>query len=76
MKKMYEFFEIPYYQHDWNNIEQITEENDVVHGIFGDHKIRTELKAVKEDYYEVLGNFTCNRIKNEYKWFYDYFQYK
>jgi len=48
----------------------------VVHGIFGDHKIRTELKAVKEDYNEVLGNFTCNRIKNEYKWFYDYFQYR
>ena len=76
MKKMYEFFEIPYYQHDWDNIEQITEENDTVHGIFGDHKIKTKLKAVKEDYYEILGNFTCNKIKNEYKWFYDYFHYR
>ena len=76
MKQMYEFFEIPYYQHDWDNIEQITEENDTVHGIFGDHKIKTKLKAVKEDYYEILGNFTCNKIKNEYKWFYDYFQYR
>ena len=67
MKKMYEFFELPYYQHNWDNIEQITHENDAVHGIFGDHKIRNKLEAQKEDFYEILGNYTCDRIKNEYK---------
>ena len=76
MKEMYEFFELPYYQHNWDNIEQITHENDAVHGIFGDHKIRNKLEAQKEDFYEILGNYTCDRIKNEYKWFYDYFQYQ
>ena len=76
MKSLYEFFELPYYQHDWNDIKQITHENDAVHGIFGDHKIRNKLEAQKEDFYEILGNYTCDRIKNEYKWFYDYFNYQ
>ena len=75
-QSLYEFFEVPYYQHDWDNIEQITHENDAVHGIFGDHKIRNKLEAQKEDFYQILGNYTCDRIKKEYKWFYDYFQYR
>ena len=28
MQKLYEFFEVEYFQHDWNNIQQLTSEND------------------------------------------------
>ena len=75
MKKLYEFFQVEYFQHDWNNIQQITSENDEAHGIFGDHKIRTKLEPTPDDFKEVLGVQTCNKIVNEHRWFYDYFRY-
>ena len=75
MKKLYEFFEVEYFQHDWNNIQQLTSENDEAHGIFGDHKIRKELKPLREDFLEVLGPYTCDRIVKENQWFYNYFKY-
>ena len=75
MKILYEFFEVDYFQHDWDNIRQITSENDEAHGIFGDHKIRQKLKRRSDDFKEILGDFTCDRIVSENRWFYDYFRY-
>ena len=75
MKLLYDFFEVDYFQHDWDNIRQITSENDDAHGIFGDHKIRQKLKRKPDDFKEILGNHTCNRIVSENRWFYDYFRY-
>ena len=75
MKRLYEFFQVEYFQHDWNNIQQLTSENDEAHGIFGDHKIRTKLEQKPDDFKEILGVQTCNRIVNENRWFYDYFRY-
>ena len=75
MKKLYQFFEVEYFQHDWNNIQQLTSENDEAHGIFGDHKIRQKLERKPDDFQEILGDQTCNRIVSENQWFYDYFRY-
>jgi DNA topoisomerase VI subunit B len=75
MQKLYQFFEVEYFQHDWNNIRQITSENDEAHGIFGDHKIRQKLERKPDDSQEILGDQTCNRIVSENQWFYDYFRY-
>jgi len=33
--------------HDFKNVEQVTWENDVVHGIKGLHDIRKEVKAIE-----------------------------
>jgi len=76
MKKIYDFLKVPYFQHDWNNIRQITSENDAAHGIFGDHKIRRKLEPLKEDFLEILGPHTCDRIVSNNRWFYEYFNYK
>ena len=75
MQKLYEFFQVEYFQHDWNNIRQITSENDDAHGIFGDHKIRQKLERKPDDFQEILGSNTCDRIVQENRWFYDYFRY-
>ena len=75
MKKLYEFFQVEYFQHDWNNIQQLTSENDEAHGIFGDHKIRQKLERKPDDFQEILGSNTCDRIVQENRWFYDYFRY-
>lgn len=75
LKKIYDYFEIDYYSHNFQHITQITSEDDKVYGIFGDHTIRTQLEASKSDYNVILGSNPSNWIKNNYSWFYDYFKY-
>jgi sulfotransferase len=75
MNKIYDFFGVDRYEHDFTNIQQVTHEDDKVHGIFGDHKIRQEVKPLKSEAKEILGVGACNWIKQNYKWFYDEFKY-
>lgn len=76
LERIYEYLELPYYQHDFNNIKQVTHEDDRWYGIFGDHIIRQELKPVKSDYLEVLGPNAVQLIENHYSWFFNDFGYQ
>lgn len=76
MKRLYEYLELPYFAHDFNNVPQITQEDDRVYGAFGDHVIRQKVEPLKEDFLEVLGKNNCDVIYNSYQWFYDAFGYK
>jgi sulfotransferase len=76
MEELYDYLEIPYYEHDFNNIQQLTYENDQLGGSYADHTIRSTFTPPKEDFKEVLGDYTCQYIVDNYKWFYDYFKYK
>lgn len=77
MQKVYDFIGEPYYDMDYSNVKQMTQENDRVadFGIYGDHTIRPSVEPLKNDYKEILGNDICNNIKANYKWFYDEFDY-
>jgi len=75
LDKVYDFFEVERHQHDFHNVEQLTQEDDTVHGIFGDHTIRKEVKPVPEVYNEYLGQELSQNIVNTYPWFYEYFKY-
>lgn len=75
MDRVYKYLGVENHQHDFDNIEQVTQEDDKVHGIFGDHVIQPTLNIHKEDYVEVLGMLACRSIRDAYPWFYDYFQY-
>lgn len=75
MQRIYQFFDLPYYQHDFNNIEQITKEDDEVYGIFGDHTIRNKLEPVQSKAKSILGKDVCDWIYKNYQWFFDQFRY-
>ena len=75
MRKIYDYLDIPFYQHDFNNIQQITQEDDAVYGIYGDHVIKPKLEPLKNDYKEVLGVNASNWIRQNFNWFYDEFKY-
>lgn len=76
MRRIYDYFELPYYEgHDYDNVEQITQEDDSVYGVYGDHIIRQKIEPQKPDYKEILGTNSSNYIKNKYAWFYDEFKY-
>jgi sulfotransferase len=75
MRRIYNFLQIPYYQHDFDNVEQITTEDDEVYGIYGDHNIRQRVEPVPNTYKEILGTQTSNFIKSKYDWFFQEFKY-
>lgn len=75
LSRFYEYIGQPYYEHDFINITQHTQENDVVHGIYGDHKLRPKFEKLPDDYHDVLGYDICQSIKSSYSWFYKYFNY-
>lgn len=75
MDEIYKFLEVPHYKHDFNLIKQATDENDTIHGIFGDHKIRNTLDYKDNNPVEVLGQESVDFLKEEYAWYYDTFGY-
>jgi sulfotransferase len=75
MRRIYDFYGVEYFEHDFDNIEQITTEDDSVYGIFGDHKIRTKLEPTRSVARDLLGRDVTNWIWDTYKWYFDYFRY-
>ena len=75
IEKVYKYLELDSYAHDFQNVEQVTKEDDEVYGVFGDHKIQKSVQFKNPDYKEVLGVNPSNWIKQNYAWFYEYFRY-
>jgi sulfotransferase len=75
MTKIYQYLDIPFYKHDFDNIEQVTKEDDEVYGAFGDHVIRKQLKLPPSKAKQLLTPEVCNWIYTNYEWFYKYFRY-
>lgn len=75
MQRIYQYLDVPYFKHDFDNIEQVTKEDDEVYGAFGDHVIRTKLEPVRSKAKDLLGKDVTDWIYNNYKWFYDQFKY-
>lgn len=76
MSKVYQYLGIEDYQHDFENIQQLTQEDDNVYGPFGSHRIRNRLEVSKSDAVEVLGKHACDWIRGNYDWFYSEFGYR
>lgn len=55
MKEIYTFLEEDHYEHDFENIKQVTHENDAVHGLRDLHKIRSKVAPVKSDWMTIIG---------------------
>lgn len=75
MKTIYEYLSIPHYDHDFDNIQQVTKEDDEVYGSFGDHTIRTKLEMLPSKANDLLGKDVTDWIFENYRWFYDIFKY-
>jgi len=76
MQEVHEYLEIPYYEYDFNNIKQVTHEDDKFHGKYGDHKINSKIVPTESKSIELLGNIICKELYQRNKWYFDYFEYK
>jgi sulfotransferase len=76
MQRIYTYLNIPFFKHNFDNIEQVTKEDDEVYGVYGDHNIRTKLEPVTSRAREILGKDVCDWIMNNYKWYNEKFRYR
>lgn len=64
LKEIYKFInESSYEEHDFNDIKQVTKENDLVYGWKDLHKIKSKIEHHESDAREVLGNYLYERYK-------------
>ena len=76
MTRVYQYLEIPHFQHNFVNIEQKTAEDDSVYGLTPDlHTIRPKLEMKPSDADSVLGKDITKWLYDNYKWYYDKFNY-
>lgn len=69
MRKVYDYLELPYYEHNFNHVEQVTKEDDEnVHRIPGLHSIRSVVEPVKNDTLNILGEFLTKKYSNLEIW--------
>ena len=57
MKNIYAFLGEDYFAHNFDNVEQTTNEDDFFHGFKDLHTIRNKVRPVYSDWREVLGDF-------------------
>jgi sulfotransferase len=55
LMKAYDFLEEPYFKHDFNEVKQITKEDDSVYGFNDLHTIRTKVAPMKPQWPSILG---------------------
>lgn len=55
MHAIYEFLGEEYFLHDFDNVRQTTLEKDIEHGFCDLHTIRRQVRPVRKDYREILG---------------------
>jgi len=76
MMRIHNYLEIPYYDYDFNNIQQVTFEDDKFHGKYGDHHIKSEVLPQESQALKILGHKVCYDIYNNNKWYFKYFNYE
>jgi sulfotransferase len=69
IKTVYDYLELPYYTHNFNNVEQYTQEDDIgVHKIPDLHTIRPVVLPVNHDSDKILGKILTQKYSNLEIW--------
>jgi len=69
LQKVYNYLELPYFEHNFNNVEQYTTEDDEgTHRIPNLHKIKPVVATVPHDSEKVLGNNLIQKYRDLEIW--------
>lgn len=68
LKRIYDFIEQPYFDHDFGNIINKTPENDDVYGIKDFHTVRKKLQKSPNNSLDILGKDRYNRYNGGEFW--------
>ena len=76
LDELYSIIDVESFTHNFDNVEQTTKENDVIHALDNDlHTIKNKVEPIVEDYNEILGEAACNFIDTEFGWYQKTFSY-
>lgn len=73
LEQIYQYLGLDSYEHELDNIRQVTKEDDRLHGIPALHDIEPVMRTGIEDWNDVLGGELCQKIINGAPWYYDLF---
>lgn len=69
LQMVYKYLDLPYYNHDFNDIQQVTVEDDIgIHRIPDLHTIRPTVTPVPHDSKMILGDFLFQKYNNQEIW--------
>lgn len=71
--KVYKFIGEEPFTHDFDHVVQGKIENDFLHGVYGDHKVREAVSPPPDDWDEVLSRPVCKGIIASAQWYYEKF---
>jgi len=75
LKKVYDYLEVPQFEHNFKKVVQVTQEDDYVFGTPGLHDIRPVVEPQKVDFLEVLGPDVLRHVYTKYAWYFRAFGY-
>lgn len=76
LQKFYAHLGLPEFAHDFQRVEQVTQEDDAVFGIPGLHEIRPKVEPLAPDFLEVLGVDAIRHVQGQYAWYFNLFGYR
>ena len=68
MKRLYEFLELDYYPHHFDNIKNNNREVEKQWGMKDMHKVRSTIKRISKRPEEVLSDYVLNKYSNLEYW--------
>ncbi len=73
MLRVYNYLGLPYFQHNFSNVEQTTKENDIFY--LTRHDIRSVVKKKESEAEHIIGKPACDWVYKNYEWFFKFFKY-
>jgi sulfotransferase len=75
LEQIYTYLGLPAFKHDFNHVEQVTQEDDTIFGMEGLHQIRPKVEPLKNDFLEVLGKDAVQHVEKHWAWYFQHFGY-
>ena len=76
MRNVYNYLGTPEFEHDFDHVSQVTQEDDEAYGISGLHEIRPRVEPPRNDYLSTLGRDAVMYIQSQHTWFFNLFGYR
>jgi sulfotransferase len=76
LQKVYAYLGVTEFQHNFNDVAQVTQEDDQAYGIAGLHEIRPKVEPLKNDYLDILGKDTVRFVQANFAWYFTLFGYQ
>jgi sulfotransferase len=76
LQKVYAYLGVPEFEHNFQEVAQVTQEDDQAYGIPGLHEIRPKVEPLANDYLDILGRDAVRLVQGNYPWYFALFGYQ